>query len=163
MAKDDAKKVFEHLEKAREASAPLKDPGLTKKIETAQEHIKKRVDPDKGSPKGVESAGPVVLVESPVGLIDPQLVHTLGLPISSNDFTYVPGPGNWHWTDKGWERIKDGIVGTCITCVTTTHYNHAGRALCGHIDATRFTDEEHAVSCTECSAWLKSKDNGLGW
>jgi hypothetical protein len=56
MARDDAKKVFEHLEKAREASAPLKDPGLTKKIETAQEHIKKRVDPDKGSPKGVESA-----------------------------------------------------------------------------------------------------------
>lgn len=55
MARDDAKKVFEHLEKAREASAPLKDPGLTKKIETAQEHIKNRVDPDKGSPKGIES------------------------------------------------------------------------------------------------------------
>jgi hypothetical protein len=55
MARDDAKKVFEHLEKAKEASKPLGDPGLTKKIETAQEHIKKRVDPDQKSPKGIES------------------------------------------------------------------------------------------------------------
>ena len=30
-----------------------------------------------------------------------------------------PGPGNWFWAgDKiGWERIKDGIVGTCITYI----------------------------------------------
>lgn len=48
MSKQDAESVIEHLEKARQAARPLKNADLTKKIETAREHVEKKVDSKQG-------------------------------------------------------------------------------------------------------------------
>jgi hypothetical protein len=48
MSKQDAESVIEHLEKAKQAARPLKDADLTKKIETAREHVEKKADPKQG-------------------------------------------------------------------------------------------------------------------
>jgi hypothetical protein len=48
MSKDDAHVVKYLLERANEAAKPLKDPGLTKKIQEAAKHVTEKIDPTKG-------------------------------------------------------------------------------------------------------------------
>lgn len=48
MSTQDAEKVIEHLEKAKQAAKPLRDKELNKRLESAEEHVKSRVDPHEG-------------------------------------------------------------------------------------------------------------------
>lgn len=47
-AKHDAERVIETLEQAKRQAAPLRDPGLTKQIDDAAEHVRRRSDPKRG-------------------------------------------------------------------------------------------------------------------
>ena len=48
MSLDDAKRVKEHLEAAKTAAVPLKDPGLTRKIDEGVKYVTEKMDPEKG-------------------------------------------------------------------------------------------------------------------